>query len=37
VIWAGRDFIGKAIGSGLYIYRIVTGNQIQTKQMLHIK
>ena len=35
--WDGRDGRGKAIATGLYIYRIVAGNFTKTRKMVLIR
>ena len=37
VIWDGRDESGNAVSSGIYLYRLETGNYSATKKMLLMK
>jgi len=37
VIWDGRNDSGQTVGSGVYFYTIVTGNEQQTKKMILIR
>jgi len=37
VIWDGRDHDGHNCGTGVYYYRMVAGNSIQTRKMMMIK
>jgi hypothetical protein len=34
VYWDGRDNAGRRVGSGLYLYRLQSGTNIQTKKMM---
>ena len=36
-IWDGLDFSGKGVPSGVYIYRLKTGNKILSKKMILIR
>jgi len=33
VVWDGRDGFGKEVSSGIYIYRLQTGESIQSRKM----
>lgn len=33
VLWDGRDEAGRAAASGMYFYRLISGTQVQTRQM----
>ena len=35
--WMGTDANGKAVSSGVYFYKIITGSNVQTKRMVFIK
>jgi len=37
VAWNGRDDSGRTMGSGIYLYRLVVGNRIETKRMVMLK
>ena len=37
VLWDGRDNAGEAVGSGMYLYRVVVGNQKSTGKMVLLK
>lgn len=37
ITWDGKNKHGKAVSSGVYLYRLETGNSIQTKKMLLMK
>ena len=37
VHWDGRDNLGKAVSSGVYIYRLSAGNSVQSKKMVLIR
>jgi hypothetical protein len=37
VIWNGRDSSGRRVASGVYFYRLETGNQRLTKKLLHVR
>ena len=36
-VWYGRDDRGQTVSSGAYFYRIITGNNIETRQMMLVK
>jgi flagellar hook assembly protein FlgD len=37
VQWNGRDRGGNAVGSGVYFYRLITGNRTLTRKMVLLK
>jgi hypothetical protein len=37
VVWDGRNDAGKTVATGVYLYRIQTGDHIETKKMLLLK
>ena len=37
MVWNGTDQFGKSVGSGVYIYRIVSGNRALTGKMMMLK
>ena len=37
VIWNGKDYNGKAVGSGVYFYRLKAGKYTATKKMIMMK
>ena len=37
VIWNGKDQVGNPVSSGIYLYKLTAGNQIQTKKMIMLK
>jgi hypothetical protein len=37
VSWDGRDEHGNQVSGGLYLYRLVTGEQSKTKQMIYLR
>jgi len=37
VVWDGKDASGRGVASGLYLYRLSSGNVSQTRQMLLLK
>ena len=37
IVWNGTNDYGKTISSGIYIYRIIAGNNIETMKMSYIK
>ena len=37
VVWRGRDHSGRAVASGVYLYRLDTENSFQTKRMILLK
>ena len=37
MVWNGTDRFGKSVGSGVYIYRIVSGNRALTGKMMMLK
>ncbi len=37
VVWDGKDAAGRGVASGLYLYRLSSGEVFQTRQMLLLK
>lgn len=37
LVWDGRDAAGQAVSSGVYLYRLVTEQSVQTKKMMLLK
>jgi len=37
VVWDGRDQSGKEVSSGIYIYRLQTGESIQSRKMSFVR
>ena len=37
VVWDGRDFAGRAMASGVYIYQLKAGDESATQKMLLLK
>ncbi len=37
LVWDGRDANGRALGSGVYLYRLQVGGDVQTRQLLLLK
>jgi flagellar hook assembly protein FlgD len=37
VEWNGQNDVGEKVASGVYFYRLSTGNEVQTKKMLMMK
>jgi flagellar hook assembly protein FlgD len=35
--WDGRDMNGNAVGSGVYFYRLLTGDAMLTRKMVLLK
>ena len=36
-VWDGKDALGRSVSSGVYIYRLVSGQHVQTRRMLLLK
>jgi len=37
VLWNARNTVGRKVGSGIYLYRIETENNLQTRKMILIQ
>ena len=37
VIWDGRDTAGRRVGSGVYFYRLATGDATETRRMVRMR
>jgi len=37
VVWDGRDFNGRAVGSGMYFYQLISSDRRETKKMILVK
>ncbi len=37
VTWDGRDAHGRAVASGIYLYRLLAGRQVQTRRMVVVR
>jgi len=37
VRWNGRDDLGNAVASGIYVYRIEAGKYVQSRKMMLLK
>jgi len=37
VVWDGRDEFGKEVSSGVYIYRLQTGESVQSRKMSFVR
>jgi flagellar hook assembly protein FlgD len=37
IVWDGKNDLGQAVSSGIYLYRLRVGNEILTKKMLLLK
>jgi hypothetical protein len=37
VVWDGRDERGHSVGSGVYLYRLLSGDVVQTRKMMLLK
>jgi hypothetical protein len=37
VVWDGKNDLGQAVSSGVYLYRIAAGNHVETKKMTLLK
>jgi len=37
VVWDGRDGFGKEVSSGIYIYRLQTGESVQSRKLSFLR
>jgi len=37
VLWDGRDYLGSAVPSGVYICRVVSGGEVSLRKMVMVK
>jgi len=37
VVWDGRDQSGKEVSSGIYIYRLQTGESVQSRKLSFVR
>ena len=37
ILWDGRNNDGEAVATGIYVYRLMTGNEIRNRKMIYIK
>jgi hypothetical protein len=37
IVWDGKNDLGQAVSSGIYLYRLRVGNEVLTKKMLFLK
>jgi len=37
IVWDGRDFNGRAVGSGMYFYQLISSDWRETKKMILVK
>jgi len=37
VVWDGRDYTGREVSSGIYLYRMVAGEYVSVRRMVLMK
>ncbi len=37
VVWDGRDAVGKRVASGVYLYRLLAGDETEARRLLLLK